>query len=316
MAGAGLASLTSPARADRVRRFTWTGTALGADARLVLLTTDERRAAAAVQVCLAEIDRLEAEFNLYRPGSALCRLNREGTLEAPSLDMRRLMASAIDVGDLSGGAFDVSVQPLWDLYAAHFASASDDCVGPDATLLAEAVARVDCRRIEIAADRIRLGSGMSVTLNGIAQGYITDRVADLLQERGWTDVLVELGEQRGLGGHPDGRPWRLAIPDPLRPGRFAAMVPLSGRAAATSSVDGTRFDRAGRFHHLLDPRTGRCGQQWASITVVADRATVADALSTALALTPADAAEPLLRRAGAAEAWLFSPDGDHRHLVA
>ena len=287
------------------RRYAWRGRALGADARLVLYAHSEAHAERAVVAAVAEIERLECEFSLYRPESALCRLNRDGVLPAPSFDMLALLGEALRWGDASGGAFDVTVQPLWALYARHFAEQPDAAAGPAAAAIAEAQAVVDYRRIDLTAARITLPPGAAVTLNGIAQGYITDRVADLLRGLGWSDVLIDLGEQRALGRPACGRLWTVAIADPDHRNGALARVGLDGLAMATSAGAGTRFDRHSRCHHLFEPASGRSAPYWRSVTVVAERATAADALSTAAAVLPPPRAFALLRRAGVRRAWLL-----------
>ena len=98
---------------------------------------------------------------------------------------------------------------------------------------------------------------MAITLNGIAQGSITDRVTDLLRAEGLAQVLVDLGEVRALGRHPDGRAWRVGIADPLAPDRLRETLAIDDQAVATSATTGVRFDAAGRYHHLLNPRTSQ-----------------------------------------------------------
>ncbi len=314
IAGAGALLLPRCGRAAAPRLFEWRGTALGAAAHLALYHRDEAAAAAAVGAAVDEVERLEGEFSLYRPDSALARLNREGVLDQPSLDMLRLLRESVRLGALSGGAFDVTVQPLWELYAGHFAAQPDGSRGPSAAALLRACRRVDFRRIAIAPERITLAPGMAVTLNGIAQGYITDRIAELLQDRGWTDVLIDLGELRGLGGHPDSRPWTIGLADPRRAAAVVATIPLGRRAAATSAGSGTTFDPSGRYHHLFVPQTGRCGSTYAAVTVVTDQAMVADALSTALAVMPRERAPALLRHFPGIEVWVVESGGRLRRL--
>jgi thiamine biosynthesis lipoprotein len=301
--------MSGAARAQRPRLFEWRGMVLGAEARIALYHHDRAEAAAAIGAVAAEIERLENEFSLYRPHSALSALNRDGMLDRPSLDMLRLLHESLRFGDLSSGAFDVTVQPLWRIYADHFAADPDDEAGPPASALAGARALIDYRRVRVAPDRIALESGMAVTLNGIAQGYITDRAADLLRSRGWSHVLIDLGELRALGGAADGRPWTVGLRDPDDRERLLTTIPLNGRALATSAGSGTRFDRLGHHHHLFVAATGRSGAEYASVSVIADRATTADALSTAVFVMPREAAPDLLRRAGAEEAWLVGRDG-------
>ena len=315
VAGFGAALLIpGAASARRPGRFEWRGSALGAEARIVLCHRDRARVAEAIGVVVAEIRRLEREFSLHRPDSALSLLNSKGFLRHPSLDMVRVLQEGYRFGELSGGAFDITVQPLWQIYADHFAADPDDETGPPAAAVEGARRLVDYRRLRIAPDRIGLDEGMAITLNGIAQGYVTDRAADLLRSRGWSHVLIDLGELRALGGTAEGRPWSAGLRDPDDGRRLLATIPLLDRAAATSAGAAARFDRLGRHHHLFDPATGQSAHLYRSVTVIADRATVADALSTALSVLPRDAAPDLLRRAGAAEAWFVRLDGGVEHL--
>lgn len=266
------------AAAAAVRPVEWRGVALGAPARLVLHHPDRAAALALLRDCRAEIERLENIFSLYRPGSSLVRLNRDGRLAAPPLDLVRCLGEALRMAALSRGAFDPSVQPLWALYARHFAAPDADPAGPSAADIAAARARVDWRKVGLAPSAITLAPGMALTLNGIAQGYASDRVAELLRSRGAGTVLVHLGETRGLGRPADGG-WRVGLPD----GR---VMELSGDAAvATSSPDGTRFSPV--CHHLFDPATGRSAVAASEVTVRAPTAALADALSTTLAVAPA-----------------------------
>lgn len=299
------ALLAGGARARPSRRFVWQGTALGAEARIVLDARSEAEAADALAATLAEVERLEGEFSLYRPSSALCRLNRDGVLPAPSADMLALLRAAMDWGQRTDGAFDVTVQPLWRLYARHFALHPDDAEGPPAAAIARARGVVDYRRIGVSAEAITLAPGAAITLNGIAQGYITDRVADLLGERGWSSVLVDLGEQRALGRRGDGAAWRLAIADPDHRDRELARTTIARAAMATSAGGGAAFDAHRRHHHLFDPATGRSAPYWRAVTVIADRATAADALATAAAVLPPPVAFAVLLRAGVRRAWLL-----------
>jgi thiamine biosynthesis lipoprotein len=317
IAGAAALPPLGPAWGGTPRLLEWRGTALGADATIRLYGGDERSAAEALAEASVEIERLENEFSLYRPTSALSRLNRDGRLDDPSLDMLTLLRLAVCFGDLTEGAFDITVQPLWLLYAAHFSRRPDDSLGPDEALVADAVRRVDYRRIAIQPHRITLPQGMAITLNGIGQGYITDRIAERLRARGWSDVLVDLGEQRALGSHPDGRPWTVKLPPALVPTQAMRTLPLSDRAIATSSGAATRFEPTGRHHHLFSPKTGESANRYAAITVLASRATVADALSTALFVHPdPDAASAILSNGGGSQAWFVRADGTFHHLRA
>jgi len=311
-AAGGLALLAGDARTVRATTWRWQGSALGAESTILLAHPDRAAAEQALIACCAEIARLERVFSLYRRDSALSQLNRQGRLEAPPLELVELLAFSARVSDLTGGAFDVTVQPLWELYAAHFANPGAVSAGPSDAALSATLALVDWRAVELHPSLISFRRpGMAVTLNGVAQGYITDRVADLLCAHGFDNVLLELGEIRAMGLHPDSDPWRVGIADPNQPSAVMQILPLLNAALATSGGYGTWFDRGRRHHHLFDPATGRSAAHHAAVSVTAARATVADALSTALTILPAASLERVLTTFGPATAYLCGRDGQH-----
>lgn len=266
-----------PARAVPISQ--WRGVALGAEASITLAHPEAGRI---IDLARAEIARLEAVFSLYRRDSALARLNAAGRLEAPPLELLDCLALAGRVHAATDGAFDPTVQPLWALHAAHYAT-SPEGPPPAAAAIAAARARTGWQRLRLDPGAIRLEPGMALTLNGIAQGYIADRVAALLRGQGLERVLVNTGEFVALGGDPRGGPWQVRLR--AGAGLLPDAVPLDGGALASSAVTGTTFDSAGAAGHILDPRTGRPGPaHWRLVSVTAPSAALADALSTACCL--------------------------------
>ena len=281
VAGLGLLRQSAAGRPAEVE--TWRGTALGARASIKLYHPDRAFARSLIRRARFEIERLEQVFSLYRADSAVSRLNRQGFLDAPPLDLVRLLAEARRFSELTDGAFDITVQPLWRLYSRHFRANAGAANGPDPDSIAEALARVDHRAVSVDPARIAFEKpDMAITLNGIAQGYITDRVADLFRRQGLGEVLMDLGELRALGRHPAGRPWTVGLEDPRQPARILETLDLNDAALATSAGHGTRFDAAGEHHHLFEPGTGRSSHRYLSVSVKAPSATEADALSTGL----------------------------------
>lgn len=263
----------------------WRGVALGAEASITLHGADPTRARQLLHQCEAEVRRLEGIFSLHRPDSAISRLNREGRLIRPPIELLDLLAQARAVSRLTEGAFDLTVQPLWEVYAAHFGDPNGAPAGPPAAAVEAARALVDHRAIDADRDRVRLvRRGMAITANGIAQGYITDRIGGLLRAAGAGHVLVDLGEIRALGDRGDGTPWRVGLRRGGRDGEIAEVIDLDDRAVATSDPAGTRFSHDRRHHHLFDPGTGRPSCHARRVTVIAPTATRADALSTAFAV--------------------------------
>lgn len=308
-AALGLAALPRASSAAPTLR-TWRGTALGADAHLSLYHSDPHAAERIIAACVTEVRRLEAVFSLFDPSSSLSSLNRQGLLDSPPPELLFLLTESQRVGALTGGAFDVTVQPLWRLFAGHFSQADADPAGPPVAAIDQARSLVDFRRIDVTPRLVRYHRpGMAVTLNGIAQGFITDRVAALLKAQGMARVLIDMGELRGLGRHPDGRPWRVGVTDPLSPGEFSHVVDVADQAIASSGGYGTRFGSGGNHHHLFDPNTGNCAPYHAGVTVMAPTATLADALSTTFAVMPTPRVNGIVERFKGVTVTLTEPDG-------
>ncbi|MBT5245889.1 MAG: FAD:protein FMN transferase [Rhodospirillaceae bacterium] len=306
-AGLSIAPGLSLAAAHRVN---WTGKALGGEASISLYHHDKLAGEKIVAVCASEITRLEKVFSLFRRDSALVRLNKEGQLSSPPIELVSLIRQANDISQISNGAFDVTVQPLWALYAHHFSQINPDPDGPGRAAISKARTLINWRNILISEDQVSFAkSGMAITMNGIAQGYITDRIAEILQRNGIRDTLVNLGEFRGTGKHPDGRPWRIGVSDPLQSSRLIDTLELKNQAVASSGGYGTTLDSRGRFHHLFSTQNGLPSHYWSGVTVIAKSAAMADALSTALAVMEPDKAQNLVRAREDIKAILVSHDG-------
>jgi thiamine biosynthesis lipoprotein len=287
----------------------WKGTALGCDAVLQIHHPDAASADGLIAESLAEIRRLERIMSIYQPESALSRLNRTGLLEDPPFDLVRVLSESRHYSLMSEGAFDATVQPLWDVYAGHFSRPNASPDGPPSEALAAAVEKIGHDNLDISPERLRFGKeGMGVTLNGVGQGYVTDRIVELLRREGVTHALVNMGKTRAIGGHPEGGPWSIGLEDPRAPGSIAERIPLADRSVATAGGYGTLFDAAGRFNHIFEPWSGRTSWRWQSDSVESETATDGNALSNAFALMPAEKTEPIVRSLGLV-AHFVRPDG-------
>lgn len=281
IAAACAASTVLPLQSRAQGLTQWSGVALGADASITL--ADHPRADAIIASALAEISRLETVFSLHRANSALVRLNREGRLDAPPFELLECLSLAGAVHDATDGRFDPTIQPLWTMNAERYGGVRD----ADRDHEESVRGRTGWSRLSFDAQSIQLAPGMQLTLNGIAQGYIADRVADLLRSDGLSNILINTGEFHANGGQPDGQPWPVSLND----GRqiHHEVVNLENGALASSSPRGITFDAAGQVSHIIDPKTGQPAQSpWTLISVLAPRAGLADALSTAFCLMNAD----------------------------
>ena len=298
------------ATAPPARMFHWQGEVLDAVSELTLWHADAALCRRTIAKVEAEIARYERIFSLYRPDSEISRLNAAGELRRPAPELRALIEEGQRFGNLSAGAFDISVQPLWQLYAAHFWSHAQ--IVPDIVARAQDVARqlVDFRRIETGAGRIAFArAGMGITLNSLAQGFVTDAIADMLRNEGFEQAVVDLGEYRALGRHPDGHPWRIGIRNPLAAGAVDRVIELDDTALAVSGGYGTTFEPTGHFHHIFDPHTGASANKLADAAVIGPRATAANALAVAICVVGEEHAQALLDACPGMRAIVTRPDG-------
>lgn len=284
----------------------WRGEAMGAQVRLLFAGRGSVPAERAVGEIMAEIERLESIFSLSRADSEISRLNGEGFVTAPSLDFLSVLNLCERAFRASGGLFDPTVQPFWDLYIDWYRSDLDRRP-PDGPAFEAARRRVGFEKLTFDPERISLRDGARLTLNGVAQGYVTDRGVEILKRLGFERVLVDLGEMRALGT-PEKGYWIVDLPD-----RRSA-IRLEGGALATSAGTGMVFAHNGD-HHLFDPRTGRPARHWSWLTACAPSAVVADALSTALYVSPPHDIGGILSAFPGAAAWAADVDGNIRRFL-
>ena len=253
-----------------------------------------------------ELEAINAVFSTYRPDSEISRLNRRAGAAPVQLSARfaEVLDAALAIGELSDGAYDVTVGPLVELWG--FGAGDFSGAPPEAAQIAAARRRVGSARLRWDRERRLLTRprGMRVDLSSIAKGYAVDRLSALLRAEGLENTLTEIGgELRVSGERPEGGPWRLAVesPDPAA-GRFVDALNLRDAAVATSGDYRNFFEVDGRrYSHLLDPRTGYpVAHELVSVTVVHRDCMTADALATALIVLGPEQARALADREGLA----------------
>lgn len=283
-----------------------TSHALGAQVSLTVVHPDQAVAERAISAAFRELDLVEDVLSLYRPHSQLCELNRTGRLAGPHPFLLEVLEAAHAMSQASNGAFDITVQPLWQALAA--AKSKQQELSDEQ--LAALRQNVDWRRLQIGDDEIRFTApGMAATLNGIAQGFATDRVAKVLAEHGIQHALIDAGEFRACGERSAGGPWRVGVQHPRQADAYIAITALANRCLATSGDYATRFDDARGTHHIFDPQTGRSPTHFCSVSVVAPTAMQADALSTALFVMPPDAGLRLVEQTPGVDVLLVLTNG-------
>ncbi len=229
-----------------------------------------------------EMNRVVAILNRYDPSSSLSYLNAEGSIPGPPPELAEVLSQAWYFHSASRGAFDATVQPLVDLF--RLASDLNSGSGPSEPQLREARALVDGRKVKLGSGSISFQiPGMGVTLDGIAKGYIVDRMASVLAEHGIDDFLINAGgDIRSAGLREDGEAWRVGVQDPKKQGELPDVIGLSNGAVATSGSYEIYYDSDRSYHHIVNSRTGDSPRSSESVSVVAPTTLAADALATAV----------------------------------
>ena len=279
MAACGAATPAAPAAKVERARVT-----MGSELRLTAWTADEPAALAAFDEVFAEFDRLESLLSIWRDGSDVQRLNAAAgqhpvTISAETIEV---LTAAREIGDLTEGKFDVTFAALSDLW--KFDHDQDNSIpAPDA--IRARLPLIDYRQVEFdpaAKTAFITRKGMRVHLGGIGKGYAIDRAVAALRQRGLRDFMVQAGGDMYVAGRRGDRMWRLGIQDPRGPANSVfASVELSDATFSTSGDYERFFIKDGRrFHHIIDPDRGEPAAGCRSVTIVSDRAVVADGLST------------------------------------
>ncbi len=248
-------------------------------------------------------------LSTYRATSALSRFNDDTTGDWVDIDpeLAAVMGYALSLAERSGGAYDVTVGPLVDLWGFGPDPAMNRV--PDVAAIEAARARVGWRKVEVDSgrQRARKPPGVRVDLSSLGKGRGVDRVAEYLDAQGVTNYLIDLsGKLRARGRNAAGVPWRVAVERPGaddpsgRASVIPAVVPLDGMSIATAGDYRRYFEVDGRhYSHIIDPRSGfPVTHTTVSATALARDCMTADALATVFMTMPGDAALRLSAESG------------------
>ncbi|WP_050465305.1 FAD:protein FMN transferase [Herbaspirillum autotrophicum] len=269
----------SAALPDGVHMYTGSDLAFGTTMSIQVLHDNRRQAELAIEDAFQAARNVDALMSIYNPRSQVCQLNRDGRLAAPDAHLLHVMQDAMRLSALSAGAFDITVQPLWQ----QFSQAARNQVLPAPAALHAARSLVNWKDVIISADDIRFRQpGMAITLNGMAQGYAVDLALAAVKARGVRHALLDTGEFISAGHKSANRHWAIGVQNPRDTQALTAVLEMDGRSIATSGDYETTFTPDFRHHHIFDPATGDSPLQLASVTVAAPTGLQADGLSTAL----------------------------------
>ena len=273
--------------------FTGATLAFGTTVTVALVHDDARQAEAAIGDALDQATQVDRLMSIYSPASQVFQLNRDGVLERAHPHLLDVLRYAYALSDMTRGAFDITVQPLWQVFRA----AADGQALPTRRQRLDAGARVDWRAVTVDGDTVRLGKkGAAITLNGLAQGYAADLAMAAVRARGIDHALLNTGEFSARGKKGALQPWTLGVLDPRDTESLAAVLEVDGRCVATSGDYASTFTPDFVHHHIFNPATGDSPQELASVTVLAPSALQADGLSTAFMVMGACKAHVLAAR--------------------
>lgn len=292
---------------------TWherTEAVMGTEVRVEFFLSDAQRARELMDAVIAEMHRIDHAFSPYKPDSELSQLNvrAPGGWVRASDEMLDLLRKSRRVSELSGGAFDVTYASVGRYYDYRKGQA------PDEATLEAAIKAIDYRYVELDFERKQVRythPGVYVDLGGIAKGHAVDRAIELLRAGGVERASVAAGGDSRILGERDGKPWTVGIRHPRQPDAFSALLPLTDTAVSTSGDYERFFEKDGvRFHHILDPGTGRSATGAWSVTILGPEATLTDGLSTAVfVLGPAEGLA-LIDRLPGIDAIIIDPAGE------
>lgn len=283
---------------------------MGSTLRVELWTSDSAAAQAALSDVRSEFTRLDATMSTWVAGSDVQRVNQFAGVKPVevSAETIEVLEDARQVSEWTRGKFDVTFGALSGLWKFDH---DQDNVIPDMNEVRRRLSLIDYRaiRIDKAARTVFVErKGMSVHLGGIGKGYAIDRSAALVRRRGIQNFMIHSGGDMYVAGLNNGKPWRLGIQDPRGPAnRIFAELDLSDGTFSTSGDYERAFVRDGRrYHHILDPSTGEPARGVRSVTIVANRATLADGLSTGVFLLGPKAGMDLVEQLPDVEAVIVS----------
>ena len=263
----------------------------------------------ALAAAAREINRLEQELSRTVSTSYIYKLNENGSA-AVSEETANLLKAAMDYSAATGGLFDMTVAPLVSLWGIT----TDSPRVPSRSEMDALLPLVGSDHVHLDGQTVTLDAGCAVDLGGIAKGYASDRVAQVLGQYAVTGAAVSLGGNVYVCGQkPDGTAWSVAVQDPKKTDAYAMTLDLTDVFAVTSGGYQRYFTDADGtvYQHILDPRTGYPAQtDLLSVTVIGQNGTMADAYSTALYVMGEQAACDFWRQSGGAfDLVLITADG-------
>lgn len=253
---------------------------MGTFVTITVYHENEEKAEKAIEAAFKEIERVENLLSNFKNTSEVYLLNKDGEIDDASNELIYVLGKSLRYGDLSNGAFDITVQPILDLYEHTF---KDLKRAPTDEEIKETLSSVAYENIFIKNRHVEFTKqNMKITLGGIAKGYAVDRAIEILQKRGIKHALVNAGGNMRAIGNKGNEDWQIALQDPRNKNDYITIIPLNNKSISTSGDYERYFEDTKKFHHIINPKTGYSATELISVTIIIDKAIDADALSTSV----------------------------------
>jgi len=245
----------------------------------ITVYSDEKTAEEAISAAFARMEEIERVASIFDEQSQAFQLNRDGHLDAASDDLLLLLTMSLDYSQMTDGCFDITIQPLLDLWAGGLWKESEEV---QQSRINQTLGLTGWDKIGTEGNQIYFTvEGMKITLGGIAKGYAVDEALEVISSMGIKHALVNAGGDMGtLGSKPNREPWNVALVNPDDTSQCLAAFSFSDKAVATSGNYERYFDPEKEAGHIINPKTGYSAQECISVTIIAENCTQADALAT------------------------------------
>lgn len=301
-----LACCAMPAWADwHYRESAIMGTRIAVE----LWSEDPAAGEGAIDAVLEEMHRVDVLMSHYKPESQLSKINQQAAQHPVKVDpeLADLIERAGRLSELTGGAFDITYASVGYLYDYRAE------VKPTEEQIAAGLGAINYRHVVVDHDAstVRFSQpGVRIDLGGIAKGYAVDRAIAILEARGIRHASVTAGGDSRITGDRFGRPWIVGIRHPDDPEKVVARIPVTDAAVSTSGDYERYFDEGGqRYHHIINPRTGKSAGEVRSVTIIGPDATTTDGLSTSVFVLGPERGIELVERLGDVDAVIVRRDG-------
>jgi thiamine biosynthesis lipoprotein len=294
-----------------VRKITRTEFLMTTVVEGLVYTNNPKQGEEAITAAYDEIARLETVLDRNEADSDVAKINMAAGESAVGVSdvTLEVIKLALETGRLTSGAFDITVAPVLDLWG--FGTGNVEI--PEEDKLQAALQRVDFKQVQLNSEESRVfltEDMMKIDLGGIAKGFIVDRAVEVLRQAGVTSGSIDAGgDIRVIGEKPGGLPWRIGIRNPRERRELVAVVEIKDGAVVTSGDYERFFMHEGeRYHHIINPATGMPARGVISVTIVANDAFTADALSTAVFVMGLEKGMALVESLPAVETIIITDD--------